>query len=245
VISLRIRSVILAGLVLLAAPSLQAEEAPPLDKAAVEQVVRELLQREPELVMEALQSLQARQESEQAEQAKQAVVDNAEALKGEPAEVAANPDGDVTLVEFMDYHCGYCRRMMPSLRDLVAEDKGVRFVLKEFPILGPDSVVAARAAVAARNQGRYWDMHLALMESEDISLDGVRALAAGLGLDVARLEADMNSPQTEQVLAADMELARKLGLRGTPAFVLGGEIIPGAVPPEQLEGLIAAVRERS
>ncbi|HWL70358.1 MAG TPA: DsbA family protein [Geminicoccus sp.] len=242
---MRIRPAILAGLLLLAAPPLLAEETPPIDRAAVEQVVRELLQREPELVMEALQSLQARQEAEQAQQAQQAVADNAEALKGEPAEVAANPDGDVTLVEFMDYHCGYCRRMMPTLRDLVGKDKGVRFVLKEFPILGPDSVVAARAAVAARNQGRYWDMHLALMESEDISLDGVRAVAAGLGLDVARLEADMNSPQTEQVLAADMELARKLGLRGTPAFVLGGEIIPGAVPPDQLEDLIAATRERS
>jgi protein-disulfide isomerase len=242
---LPIRPAILAGLVLLAAAPLQAQEAAPLDKAAVEQVVRDLLQREPELVMEALQSLQARQEAAQVEQAKQAVVDNAAALKGEPAEVAVNPEGDVTLVEFMDYHCGYCRRMMPSLRDLVGQDKGVRLVLKEFPILGPDSVVAARAAIAARSQDRYWDMHLALMESEDISLDGVRAIAAKLGLDVAKLEADMNSPQTEQVLAADMELARNLGLRGTPAFVLNGEIIPGAVPPDQLESLIAAAREPS
>jgi protein-disulfide isomerase len=239
------RTFLLAGLALAVAGPSMAQEAPPADRAAIEQVVRDLLRREPELVMEALQALQAKREAEEAQKAKQAVSANAEALKGTPAEVAVNPDGDVTLVEFMDYHCGYCRRMMPSLRDLVEKDKGVRFVLKEFPILGPDSVVAARAAIAARNQGRYWDMHLALMESEDISLEGVRAVGQQLGLDMAKLEADMNAPETEKVLGDDMQLARQLGLGGTPAFVLGGEIIPGAVPLEQLEGMIADIRGKS
>jgi protein-disulfide isomerase len=221
-----------------------AEPSTPEDRTAIEQVVRDLLQREPEIVMEALQSLQAKREAQEAEQAKLAVSENAEALKGTAAEVAANPNGDVTLVEFMDYHCGYCRRMMPALRDLLVKDKGVRFVLKEFPILGPDSVVAARAAIAARNQGRYWDMHVALMESEDISVTGVQAIAAKLGLDMDKLQADMDSAATDQVLAEDMQLARQLGLRGTPAFVLGGEILPGAVPLEQLESMIAGVREQ-
>ncbi|WP_027135161.1 DsbA family protein [Geminicoccus roseus] len=240
-----IRTILLAGLMLTAAVPALAQEGAAPDRAAIEEVVRDLLRREPELVMEALQALQAKRESEEAAQAKMAVSSNAEALKGTPAEVVANPEGDVTLVEFMDYNCGYCRRMTPTLRDLVEQDKGVRFVLKEFPILGPESVVAARAAVAARNQDRYWDMHLALMESEDISMEGVRVIAQQLGLDMAKLEADMNAPETDQVLAEDMQLARELGLRGTPAFVLGGEIIPGAVPPEQLQDMIGAVRERS
>jgi len=239
------RSIFLAGLLLIPAVPALAQTSEPADRAAVEQVVRDLLRREPELVMEALQTLQAKNDAEEAKQAKQAVSTNAEALKGTPAEVAVNPEGDVTLVEFMDYHCGYCRRMMPSIRELVGKDKGVRFVLKEFPILGPDSVVAARAAVAARNQDRYWDMHLALMESEDISIDGVRAVGQRLGLDMAKLEADMNAPETEKVLADDMHLARELGLRGTPAFVLGGEIVPGAMPPDQLKSMIAAAREKS
>jgi protein-disulfide isomerase len=241
---LRLLPFLVAALPFVAAPPVLAQAASQPDRAAIEQVVRDLLQREPEIVMEALQALQAKRQAQEAEQAKLAVSQNAEALKGKPAEVAANPEGDVTLVEFMDYHCGYCRRMMPDIRELVGNDKGVRVVLKEFPILGPDSVTAARAAIAARNQGRYWDMHVALMESEDISIEGVRTIADQLGLDKAKLEADMAAPATEQVLAEDMELARSLGLRGTPAFVLGGEILPGAVPLDQLEGMIAQIREQ-
>ena len=242
---MRFAAVLVAGILLGNIMPASADDAPPLDRAAVEQVVRDLLQREPEVVMEALQTLQAKREATEAEQAKQAVVDHAAALNGTVTEVAANPDGDVTLVEFMDYHCGYCRKMMPSIRDLVAKDKNVRLVLKEFPILGPDSVVAARAAVAARNQGRYWDMHLGLMQSDDISITGVRAVGERLGLDMDKLEADMVSPATEEVLAEDLKLAQALDLRGTPAFVLGGQIIPGAVPPEQLEAMITDVREKS
>lgn len=234
---------LLPGLLLVAAPAL-AQEPAPADRAAMEEVVRDLLRREPELVMEALQALQAKREAQEAEQAQMAVSSNAEALRGADAEVAVNPEGDVTLVEFMDYHCGYCRQMTPALKELLAKDRGVRFVLKEFPILGPDSVVAARAAVAARNQDRYWDMHVALMESEDLSIDGIRAIGQRLGLDMGRLETDMASSETDQVLAADMELARKLGLRGTPAFVLGDEILPGAVPPGRLEAMIADLREK-
>ncbi len=239
---MRVQPLLLAGLLLSAALPASAQNDAPSDRAAIEQVVRDLLQREPEIVMEALQALQLKREAQEAEQAKLAITENAEALKGTAAEVVANPSGDVTLVEFMDYNCGYCRRMMPDIRELVGKDKGVRFVLKEFPILGPDSVVAARAAIAARNQGRYWDMHLALMESDDISIAGVRSVGKKLGLDIEKLEADMAALATEQVLAEDMRLARALGLQGTPAFVLGGEILPGAVPLDQLESRIADVR---
>lgn len=239
------RQLLPAALVgLLLAGTAQAAE-PPLDRAQVEAIVRDLLQREPELVMQALKTLQAKQDAAEAEQSRQAVTANSDALKGTAAEVVANPDGDVTIVEFMDYHCGYCRRTLPALQELVQSDKGVRFVLKEFPILGPDSVTAARAAVASRNQGRYWDMHQGLMASQDISIEGVRAVATSLGLDVAKLEADMASPETEKVLAQDMELARKLGLRGTPAFVVDGQdLVPGAVPLGQLKALVEQARQR-
>ena len=239
------RQLLPAALVgLLLAGTAQAAE-PPLDRAQVEGIVRDLLQREPELVMQALKTLQAKQDAAETEQSRQAVMANGEALKGTTAEVVANPDGDVTIVEFMDYHCGYCRRTLPALQELVQGDKGVRFVLKEFPILGPDSITAARAAVASRNQGRYWDMHQALMGSQDISIEGVRAAATSLGLDVAKLEADMASPETEKVLAQDMELARKLGLRGTPAFVVDGQdLVPGAVPLGQLKALVEQARQR-
>ena len=143
------RPILLGGLLLATAVPALAQDPQPADRATVEQVVRYLLRREPELVMEALQALQAKREADEAQQAKQAVSANADALKGTAAEVVINPDGDVTMVEFMDYHCGYCKHMLPVLTKLIADDKKVRVVFKEFPILSEDSVYASRAGLAA------------------------------------------------------------------------------------------------
>jgi protein-disulfide isomerase len=156
--------------------------------------------------------------------------------------VGGNPDGDVTLVEFFDYRCTYCRRVVSSMQALLQEDRKLRIVFKELPVLGEDSVRAARAALAAERQGRYTPFHFALMTSEDLSPDAIRQLAAEVGLDPDRLEQDMNAPEIQAAIDANYRLAQELGIEGTPAFVIGDELIPGAVDKGRLEALIADAR---
>ncbi len=239
-----------AGLTLLAAAMLggasarAAEPAAALPKAEIEKIVRDYLMREPEIIYEAIQELQQRRAVAEAERQQKAVESNKAQLfatAGDP--IIGNPKGDVTLVQFFDYRCGYCRSMVPGLRNLVGKDKGLRMVMKEFPVLGPDSVVAARAALAAEKQGRFTDFHLALMGSKELDEVAIKGVAGRLGLDVDRLVADMNSESVERTLQANAQLAGELGITGTPSFVIGGKLIPGAVEIAQLESLIAAQRQ--
>jgi protein-disulfide isomerase len=209
----------------------------------VEAIVRELLMREPEIVYQALQELQRRETAAEAERRKAAVMARKDDLFHSAASpVGGNPEGDVTLVEFFDYRCGYCRRVVSSLRALVEQDQDLRVVFKEFPILGEDSVRAARAALAAERQGLYMPLHFALMAADDLSLDGIMAVAAGVGLDTEQLAQDMASPEIEAEIAATYALANELGIEGTPAFVVDDELIPGAVSQERLASLIDDAR---
>jgi protein-disulfide isomerase len=209
----------------------------------VERIVRDYLLREPEIIYQALEELQRRQAVAAAERQRAAVAANRAALvdqAGDP--MAGNPEGDVTVVEFFDYQCQYCRRVVPSLQALLAEDQDLKVVFKEFPILGEASVTAARAALAAREQDRYLPFHFALMGARDLSLDSILALAESVGLDSERLASDMQSPAIETRLQANLELARELGIEGTPAFVVGDELIPGAVDKTRLAQLIEEAR---
>jgi protein-disulfide isomerase len=158
--------------------------------------------------------------------------------------VAGNPSGDVTIVEFFDYHCTYCKAVSGPLDQLLAEDKGVRLVLKEFPILAEDSVVAARAALAASAQGKYWAFHQALMAHRGkFDLPALKAIAGSVGLDADRMEADMAAANVTEDLRGNHELARALGMAGTPTFVIGDRIIPGALSADDLKQLIAQARK--
>jgi protein-disulfide isomerase len=213
----------------------------PVDQ--VEKIVRDYLLREPEIIYQALEELQRRQAVAAAERQRAAVAANRAALvdqAGDP--MAGNPAGDVTVVEFFDYQCQYCRRVVPSLQALLAEDQDLKVVFKEFPILGEASVTAARAALAARQQDRYLPFHLALMSAGDLSLGSIMALAESVGLDAERLASDMQSPAVETQLQANLALARELGIEGTPAFVVGDELIPGAVDKTRLAQLIEEAR---
>lgn len=213
----------------------------PVDQ--IEQIVRDYLLREPEIIYQALEELQRRQAEANAERQRAAVAANRSQLFHEPGNpVAGNPDGNVTLVEFFDYQCSYCRRVVTSLQALLAEDEQLRVVFKEFPILGEDSMTAARAALAAREQGRYLPFHFALMRARDLSLGGIMAVAASVDLDTERLASDMQSPEIEAQLQANYALARALGIEGTPAFVIGDELIPGAVDKTRLVQLIEEAR---
>jgi protein-disulfide isomerase len=187
--------------------------------------------------------LQRRQAEATAARQRAAIVENRSELLNDPASpVGGDPDGDVTLVEFFDYRCAYCRRVVSSMRALLDEDRDLRVVFKELPVLGPDSERAARAALASRRQGGYVPFHFALMAAEDLSLPGIRAAAEAVGLDADRLEADMMAPEVNAANQANYSLANELGIEGTPAFVIGSQLIPGAVDKARLEQLIRDAR---
>ena len=209
----------------------------------IEKIVREYLLREPEIIYQALGELQRRETEAAAARQRTAIVENQSELLRDPASpVGGNPDGDVTLIEFFDYRCAYCRRVDSSMRALLDEDRDLRVVFKELPVLGPDSVRAARAALAARNQGGYVPFHFALMTADELSLEGIRDAAEAVGLDADQLEADMAAPEVIAAIEANYALANELGIEGTPAFVIGDELVPGAVDKTRLTQLVEDAR---
>ncbi len=214
-----------------------------LPREAIEAIVRDYLMREPEVLYEALQELQRRQAAAAEEQQRAAIADSRAELFDSPnSPVAGNPDGDVTMVEFFDYRCTYCRRVMPSLQALLEEDEGFKLVFKELPVLGEDSVRAARAALASRNQDQYLAFHFALMQATDLTQDGILALASELGMDAERLARDMQTPEVAAEIEANYRLANELGVEGTPAFVIGDQLIPGAIDQNRMRALIEQER---
>ncbi len=167
-------------------------------------------------------------------------------LLNDPASpVGGNPDGDVTLVEFFDYQCPYCKTIFPSIQALLAEDRELRYVFKEIPILGKDSVFAARAALAARRQGKYQEFHKVLMPTRGkLTETRVMRLAEKVGLDVDRLRRDMADRTIGDMIRRNLELADALGIYGTPAFIVGDTQVPGAVEIDTLKTLIARARQK-
>ncbi len=221
-------------------------QAPALDKTAIEQIVRDLIRREPEIVLEALDALEKRGEAQQREAAKQTLNERRRELENDPdIPVAGNPRGTVVLVEFFDYRCPYCRRMAGPIKELLAAEKDVKLVRRDWPILGPPSVIASRAALAARAQGdaRYDAFHDALMTTRSqIDETSIFRIARESGLDVDRLRRDMESPRIAAILQKNDTLARALAFTGTPGFAIGEALVPGAVDLATLKNLVAAAR---
>ena len=240
-----VRVCLTLGSVLLASAPAHAEQAQATELSVeqIEKIVREYLLREPEVIYRALEELQRRQAEAAAARQRAAIAANEGKLLDDPmSPVGGTPDGDVTLVEFFDYRCAYCRRVVSTMRALLDEDRGLRVVFKELPVLGPDSVRAAQAALAARKQARYVPFHFALMAADDLSPMGIRNLAKTVGLDSDRLERDMAAPEVRAAIEANYALANELGIEGTPAFVSGNHLIPGAIDKARLAQLIAEAR---
>lgn len=236
-------SLLLACLLLVLAATTPARAQGGLPVGEVERIVKDYLLREPEVLYQALQELQRRRESAEAERQRAVIAERRDELVGRADDPAlGDPAGDVTIVEFMDYRCGYCRSMAPALRALLEQDRRVRLVIKDFPILGPDSVTAARAALAARKQGRFGELHWALYQAKDLSEAAILELARRQGLDAERLARDMRAPEVEQAIERNRALAEELGISGTPSFVVGDTLIPGAAPVARLAELIAKSR---
>lgn len=215
-------------------------------KTAVEAVVRELLlKKEPELIVKAAQEVQKRMETESAAKGQEAILKNRDKLLKDPnAPVGGNPKGDVTVVEFFDYQCGYCKMAQENVLKLLNDDKNVRILYKEYPILGPVSTFAAKAALASVEQGKYIKFHEALMSVKDrLTEESVLSTAKSVGLDVEKLKKTMESEKIEKIIKDNQDLAAEIGARGTPAFIIGDKLYPGVLSVEQMKETIAEARK--
>ena len=215
-----------------------------LSEADVKKLVLETILENPEIVMQAIDILRAKDDQDKEGAQQQAYLDNEELLKNDPnAPVLGNPDGDVTIVEFFDYNCGYCKRAMVVMQAVLKTDKKLRVVYREFPILSEGSVFAARAALASRAQGRYEEFHWALMSAQTADETSVMKIAEQIGLDVAKLRVDMDAPEVAEHIQTSRDVANAMQFTGTPSFIIGDEIVGGYIPQDVMEEVIADARK--
>jgi len=235
-----------AALLVLPVPS-RAQTFSDTQKSEIEKIIKDYLVAHPEVLEEASAELDKRKQLAEAEKARNEIKNHSEALFQSPRQVTVgNTSGDVTLVEFFDYNCGYCKRALADLTTIMKDDGKLRVVLKEFPVLGPGSVEAARVAVAVRMQDKgkkYFDFHQRLLGGRG-QADKARALQAAkeAGFDMARIEKDMGSDEVKVTLEESMKLAEALGLNGTPSYVVGEEVVVGAVGLDALKQKVNIAR---
>ena len=227
------------------AQAIRAAEIPSEQRQAIEGIIHDYLLNNPDVLIEALRSAEDKVNRAADAKATKILSDRASEVFDNPATpVGGNPKGNVTIVEFFDYRCPYCKQVLPALQALLKEDHGLRFVYKEFPVLGPASVTAAHAALAAQRQGKYEAFHTAMMAAKgQITEDTIYKVAGSVGLDVDQLKQDMAAPEIEQELKANLALAEALNIRGTPGFIIGKKIVPGALDLDALKDMIAEARK--
>ncbi len=213
-------------------------------RAEVLQILRQALREDPSILRDALAGMEEAERRDRTAAQRAALAQQREALFGDAADpVKGNPRGDVTIVEFFDARCGFCKQMHPAMEALLARDRNVRVVMKDLPILGPPSVMASRALLAAQRQGKYAALYDALMTLRgEVTEPVLRQQAERAGLDWARLRRDMDDPAIQRRIDANLRLAQTLGIEGTPALVVGQTLVPGAVDLPALERLVAEAR---
>ena len=238
-----IKRIFVAALLLVLPLAATAQEAMTEDR--VRELVRETILANPEILVEAIAILEERAAQDRVTASADIIAAQRQLLERDSnAPVLANTDGDVTIVEFFDYNCPYCRRAVPAVEGLIEADPGIRLVYREWPILGEGSVFAARAALAARQQGFYEEFHWALMGMNGRAEErSVLRIAEEVGLDIDQLRADMEAPEVAEHIETSIRLADLLGITGTPTFILGDNLVPGAVEQDVLQRLVDAVRE--
>jgi protein-disulfide isomerase len=217
-------------------PPAQAQSFSPDQRGEIERIMRDYLLSHPELLQEVLAEMEKRQSVAEAEKHREGVKEHAEIIFSSPRQITlGNPQGDVTVVEFFDYNCGYCKRALDDMTALMKGDSKIKFVLKEFPVLGEGSTQAAQVAVAVRMQDKtggkkYLEFHQKLLGGRGPA-DKARAVAVAkeIGLDMARLEKDMASEEVKITLQESFKIAEALGLNGTPSYVVGNDVVIGAV----------------
>lgn len=227
-----------------AATTKMPREFSPAQAHEIETIVKNYLVQHPEVLQDAMESLDRRQKEADAEKARGTIKDNNATIFNSTHQVVlGNPQGKVTMVEFFDYNCAFCKRALPDMLELLKTDPDLKFVLKEFPVLGPGSLEAAHVAVAARMQDpsgkKYFEFHQKLLGGRGPA-DKARALAVAkdVGFDMARLEKDMNTDEVKVTIEENMKLADALGVNGTPSYVVGDEVVVGAVGVDELRAKI-------
>jgi protein-disulfide isomerase len=228
------------ALILTILPALAPAQDAPKSKAELEQVIHDYLLKHPEVVIEAVAKYQENQRLDEKKKAEQSISTNQQQLINDPNSPAAGADASkaLTVVEFFDYRCGYCKRMAPTVAKFVNAAK-IRLVYKELPILGPDSIIAAKAALAARKQGDYVKFHMDLMSLQGtITMAAIEAVAAKNGMNVAQLKTDMEAPDIQAQIAVTQKLAQTIGVDATPSFVIGNQLITGAMDETEFQAAI-------
>ena len=233
--------------VVAAAPA-RAQSFNDAQRGEIERIVKDYLVAHPEVLQEAMSEFEKRQSAAELEKQVAGVKQHKEVLFNSAHQVTlGNPKGDVTMVEFFDYNCGYCKRALSDMLELMKDDGKLRVVLKEFPVLGPGSIEAAQVAVAARMQDKsgkkYLDFHQRLLGGRG-QADRAHALAAAkdAGFDMTRIEKDSTSPEVKATIEENMKLAEQLGLNGTPSYVVGNEVVVGAVGLDALKQKVKTAR---
>ncbi|MDQ7071631.1 MAG: DsbA family protein [Rhodobacterales bacterium] len=234
--------IILAATLLALPYTVTAQE---LSEARIKELVYEAILENPDIIMDAVAIIQQREEVEQAASIQSVLTDQRVLLESDPnAPVLGNPDGDVTVIEFFDYNCPFCKRVMPEVQALLEADPDVRLVYREWPILGEGSVYATRAALASREQGKYEEFHWALMGAKGrLEEASVLKIAKDVGLDIGQLIADMQSDEVNEHIETSMRLAQFLGFNGTPSFVIGDMLLPGFIEQDELQQSVDKDRE--
>jgi protein-disulfide isomerase len=215
-----------------------------MNRGDIEKIVRNYILENPNILIEALEGMKAEEGEQRVAKLREKAKIHANELYNEPEPLfVGNPKGDVTVVEFFDYRCQFCRKARQALTDLMKQDGGVRVVFKEYPILSKESELAAKAAIASLPQGKYWDFHVALMDAEDLSEKSIFVIAKSVGLDVEKLRAEMKNPKTDARVVDTEKLGRELGVDATPTFFIGTEAFTGALTLQELKEAVAAARK--
>ena len=220
-------------------PSLARADLDATDRATLNSIIEDFIRNNPEIVRDTLIALAAREEAERKQTGLAKVRDD----QGDP--VMGNANGTITLYEFSDYNCGYCKRVFEPIQQLVRDNPDVRLVIKEFPILSQSSLIAAKAAIAAEMQGKFGDYHIAMMTYRGQITDAVvMRMSAQAGVDIEQLKSDMESPKTMAIIQRTREAAAALEINGTPGLVVGDTVVPGAIGLDELTKLIAKERNK-
>lgn len=237
-----IRALLAFSLMLAAIGTAAAAEFTPAQRTEIIGIVRDALKQDPSILRDAIVALQA-DEGERSQAATRAAIAQAKLVT--PADPSVgDPNADVTIVEFFDTRCPYCRKMEPVMDSFLTKDRKVKLVYKDLPILGPASVLGTKALFAAQKQNAYVQMRKAVMKlPPDTTIQQIEATARGLGLDWPRMSRDMEDPSAQARIDANLKLAHQLGIQGTPALVVGGDLIPGAVDLTELQKIVADARK--
>lgn len=223
------------------APAMAAD----MTRQEVESIIREYLMKNPQVIIDSVNEFGKSQQEAENKKSEEAVKANMDWLVKNPKHAeAGNPNGDITIVEFFDYNCGYCKQAMTDVMDIMDTDKKIRLVFIEIPILGEGSFEAARWALAAKNQGKYLEYHIALMRHRGAYNEAILAdYAKKVGLDVEKMKKDKADPALNAILDENLNMASQFGISGTPAFVVGTQVVRGYVPAADMRQIIAQQRQ--